>query len=106
MELVWLVLVIFIAWFWLDSLHVRELAITAGRRAAEHCELQLLDESVACSKLWFARDQEGRMRCLRTFNFEVTDTGSERLACSLTLLGNRVDKIDMPPYHDNVVQLH
>ncbi len=106
MELAWLAAAIIIAWFWLDSLRVRELAVLAGRRAAEQCELQFLDESVACSKLWLGRDSAGQMRLLRTYRFEVSDTGSERLACSLTLLGDRVEKIDMPPYRDNVVQLH
>ena len=105
MEIALLVAVIGLAWFWLDSLHVRELAIEAGKRAAEQYGLQFLDETVANSKLWAARDAGGQMRLLRTYRFEVSDTGAERLACSVTLLGNKVEKLDMPPYRDNVVSL-
>lgn len=105
MEITLLVAAIGIAWFWLDSLHARDLAVVAGKRAAEQYGLQFLDESVACTRLWAARDEEGRMRLQRTYHFEVSDTGAERLSCSVTLLGSKVDKIDMPPYRDNVVQL-
>lgn len=105
MEIFLLIALIGIAWFWFDSLHVRDLAVAAGRRAAEQYELQFLDESVASSKLWAARDRGGQMRLLRTYTFEVSDTGAERLACSVTLLGDKVEKLDMPPYRDNVVHL-
>lgn len=106
MEMVLLIAAIGIAWFWLDGMRVRELAVEAGRRAAEQYGLQFLDETVASSKLWAARDETGQMRLQRTYHFEVSDTGSERLACSVTLLGDKVEKLDMPPYRDNVINLH
>lgn len=106
MEIALLIASIGIAWFWLDSLHIRDLAVEAGKRAAEQYGLQFLDETVASSKLWAARDENGYMRLQRTYRFEVSDTGTERLQCSVTLLGNRVEKLDMPPYRDNVVRLH
>ncbi len=105
MEITLILVVIGLTWFWLDSLHVRELAVAAGKRAAEQYQLQFLDESVASTRLWAARDGDGRMRLQRTYHFEVSDTGAERLPCSVTLLGNKVEKLDMPPYRDNVVQL-
>jgi len=105
-EIALLIAVIGFAWFWLDSLHVRELAVEAGKRAAEQYGLQFLDESVANSRLRAARDHSGQLRLLRTYHFEVSDTGSERLSCSVTLLGNKVEKLDMPPYRDNVYTLH
>lgn len=92
-------------WFWLDSIRVRELAIAAGQEAAQRYGLQFLDETVALTKLRAGRDGAGRMRLKRTFSFEVSDTGIDRLPCSITMLGNRVDDIDVPPHHDNVVSL-
>jgi hypothetical protein len=35
----------------------------------------------------------------------VSDTGADRLSCSITLLGKRVVSLDIPPHRDNVVQL-
>ena len=92
-------------WFWIDSIHARDIAVEAGRRAAENHGLQLLDETVAISRLRTARDGMGRLRLQRTYTFEVSDTGADRLSCNLTLLGKRVDSVEMPPYRDNVVQL-
>lgn len=106
MEIALLVAAICLAWFFLDSLHVRDLAVEAGKKAAEQYGLQFLDETVASSKLWAARDAAGRMRLQRTYRFEVSDTGTERLSCSVTLLGNKVEQLDMPPYRDNVVRLY
>ena len=92
-------------WFWLDSIRVRELAIAAGQEAAQRYGLQFLDETVALTKLRAGRDSAGRVRLKRTFSFEVSDTGIDRLPCSIIMLGNRVADIDVPPHHDNVVSL-
>lgn len=100
LETVLLLLTIVGAWFWLGSLRVRELAIAAGRQAAEQYGLQFLDETVAFSRLWLARDASGRMRFQRTYAFEVSDTGSDRLQCSLTMLGGHIERLNIPPYRD------
>ncbi len=105
MEILLLILLLGAAWLWIDSLSARDIAVAAGQQAAEQYGLQFLDETVVISKLWAARDGNGRMRLQRTYRFEVSDTGADRLACSVTLLGKRVVALDMPPYRDNVVRL-
>ena len=100
MEPYLLILVIVLAWLWMDSLQKRDIAVAMGRQAAERCGLQFLDETVAISRLWAARDERGRMRLQRTYTFEVSDTGSDRLSCSLTLLGRKLQNLEMPPYRD------
>lgn len=100
MELPLLIITFIGAWFWLDSLHARDIAVDAGRAAAEKYGLQLLDETVAFAKLWIARDQNGRMRFRRTYHFEVSDTGTNRLACRIILLGKRIEALYIPPHRD------
>ncbi|HEY8085965.1 MAG TPA: DUF3301 domain-containing protein [Methylophilaceae bacterium] len=100
LETVLLLLIIFGGWFWLASLRVRELAISAGQQAAQQYGVQFLDETVAFSRLRLARDSSGRVRFKRTYQFEVSDTGSERLQCSLVMLGTHLDRLDIPPYRD------
>jgi Protein of unknown function (DUF3301) len=107
LETVLLLLALVGGWFWMESLRVRELAIAAGRQAAEQYGLQFLDETVAFSRLWLARNSSGRMRFQRSYTFEVSDTGSDRLQCSLTMLGQHVARLEMPPYRDsNVYTIH
>lgn len=103
MEIALLAIVLGASCFWLDSLQKREIAMAAGRQAAERYGLQLLDETVAFIKLRAGRDHNGRLQLRRTYHFEVSDTGADRLSCSVTLLGRRVETLDMPPYRDNVI---
>jgi hypothetical protein len=107
-EAVLLAAVVLGGWFWLDSLSVRDIAVQLGRQAAASSGLQLLDETVAVTRLWAARDTNGRLRLQRTYAFEVSDTGTDRLDCTLTLLGRKVERIDIPPHRDrsNVYTLH
>jgi hypothetical protein len=103
MEIALLAAVLAATWFWLDSLQKREIAVAAGRQAAERYGLQFLDETVALSRLRAGRDHNGRLLLRRTYGFEVSDTGADRLPCSVTLLGQQIEALDMPPYRDNVI---
>lgn len=98
MEIILLGLLIGAAWFWLNSLDKRERAILLGRELANRYNLQLLDETVACSQLWLARNSRGHVQLLRTYQFEITANGAERLQCHLVLLGNQLLSWDIPPY--------
>lgn len=98
MELILLAVLIAAAWFWLDSMDKRERAILLGRELATRLNLQLLDETVASSKIWLARNSRGHAKFLRTYEFEVTSSGAERLHCHLVLLGNQLSSWHIPPY--------
>ena len=98
MEIFLLVTIILAAWYWLDSISVREIAVVTGRDLAERCKLQLLDETVACSKLRLRRNMRGHVQLLRTYDFELSASGAERLSCHLVLLGEQLQSWHIPPY--------
>ncbi|OAM52739.1 hypothetical protein A7981_04625 [Methylovorus sp. MM2] len=98
MEIILLIGVIGGAWLWFDSITARETAIEKGSDLAARCNLQLLDETVACSRLRLGRNNRGHVRLLRTYDFEVSATGSERLTCQLVLLGKQLQSWHIPPY--------
>lgn len=98
MEIFLLVTLVLAGWFWFDSVTVREVAITTGRDLAERCNLQLLDETVACGKLRLRRNSRGHMQLLRTYDFEVSANGVDRLQCNLVLLGKQLQSWYIPPY--------
>lgn len=97
-EILLLVLILLMAWFWFDAITKREIAIKIGRELASRCNLQLLDETVACKKTWFGRNSRGQMQLLRVYEFEVSADGRSRLACHLQLLGKQLQSWDIPPY--------
>lgn len=97
-EMLLILIVILIAWYWLDAISKREIAISLGRELAKRCQLQLLDETVACDKIWLARDHNGHARIARLYVFEVSANGQNRFNCQLQILGKQLQHWHIPPY--------
>lgn len=78
------------AWFWLDSLKAREAAVQAAREICAAEGLQLLDDTVTISGLKPARDDGGNITLQRSYQFEYSDTGDNRLQGSVVMHGHRM----------------
>lgn len=87
-----------LAWFWFDSLKVRERALAVGPGACERSGLQFLDQTVECISLRLARNEDGRVSIRRIYRFEFTDNGESRRAGTIVMMGSRVVSIVMEPY--------
>ncbi len=98
LEFILLIFIVCIILFWFNTLSARELAIQHGFSLAERCNLQLLDETVACTKLRIARNSKGHATFQRTFVFEVSANGADRMPCHLVLLGKQLQTWHIPPY--------
>ena len=85
-------------WFWFDSMRARERAVALGRQACEREGLQILDETVLCTRTRPARDADGRVRLRRVYRFEFSDNGMNRRAWSLVLLGERLEWLELEPF--------
>lgn len=79
-----------LAWFWFASVQARDTAMQAARQACADEGLLLLDDTVSQTGLSPARDDEGRLRLRRSYEFEYSDTGDNRRRGSLVLLGGQV----------------
>lgn len=86
------------AWFWLDSMSKRERAVLLGSELAQRFNLQLLDETVSMKQLGVGRNTRGHLQFRRTYHFEVSNLGTDRMQCHLTLLGNQLEDWHIPPY--------
>lgn len=84
--------------FALDSLRARERAVRAGREACQRYGLQFLDDTVSFARLRFARDEEGRLKMLRTYTFEFTETGNTRRHGAIVMLGQELRDLQLEPY--------
>jgi len=102
LEITLLIILMLCAWFWLDSLAKREIAVRFGRELAQRCQLQLLDETVACHYISLGRDNRGHAQLVRRYAFEVSANGNERMPCHLTLLGKQLQSWHIPPYLQTV----
>lgn len=61
-----------------------------ARAACAAENLLLLDDTVAVRSLRPVRDDAGRLRLQRVYDFEYSDTGDNRRRGSVTLLGDEV----------------
>jgi hypothetical protein len=89
-EIIGLLVLIAGFWLWRDSLRAREAGMRASRAACDADGVQFLDDTVAISSIWPARDDDGRLRLRRVYTFEYSDTGDNRRRGCVTLLGERV----------------
>ena len=98
MDLLFILLLAALAGFWLDSLRALETARSAGKRACNSAGVQFLDDTVTVTALTLKRNAAGQMAIRRTYRFEFSDTGDNRLEGTLVLLGARVESVEMEPF--------
>ena len=97
LEIVGLIVLLLVSWFWFDGFQARAAAMRAARAACAADGLLLLDDTVALATLRLQRDDEGRLRLRRTYDFEYSDTGDNRRAAQLALLGDEVLLLRLAP---------
>ena len=87
--------------FWLNGMAVREHAVRAARNACQRSESLLLDQTIALEYLRLRRDSAGRIRFLRSYNFEfLAEDGEIRRAGNIQLLGRKIENLtlEMPTH--------
>jgi len=94
-ELIALIVLCLLAWFWLDSIKVRELGIQAARASCAREGVQLLDDTVAIRLLRLARNDQGRVCLRRVYEFEYSGSGDDRQRGSVMLLGREVVMLEV-----------
>jgi len=95
LDLLGLMLLAATGWLWLDSLRAREAAVAATKAACNAENLLLLDDTVAIRRISLGRDREGVLRIRRIYDFEYSDTGNDRSAGDIAMLGSRVLAINL-----------
>jgi hypothetical protein len=84
-----------VGWYWYAGMQAREQAIAVGRRTCNAAGLQFLDDSVALSRIRFARNGSGQLQFLRDYHFEFSDTGNNRRPGVIRMLGDRVEWVNL-----------
>lgn len=84
-----------LAWVWRANLQAREAAVAAARRACLARGMTLLDHTVAFRRCRLRRGPDGRRRVQRLYGFEFGFGGDERCRGWVTLLGSRVESLQL-----------
>ncbi|MDF3013673.1 MAG: hypothetical protein K0Q78_1877 [Cellvibrio sp.] len=94
-SILWLTLIIVTIYYWRGALLVKERAFNAAQKRCEEMEVQLLDENVYLRRLWFKRNDLGKLSLWRAFYFEFTVSGSDRYFGRVIMLGPRITQVEL-----------
>jgi len=100
-EFIVLILLLGLGWLWLENQGVRERAITIAKDFCKKEDVQFLDGAMALVRMRLQRDAMGRMAIARTYQFEFSDTGDNRLKGTIMLLGKKLEILHLQPYRLN-----
>ena len=84
-----------IVWLWAHNLRIREHVLRHCARTCKQLNVQLLDQTVALSRLALARDPAGRLSLRRWYTFEFSTDGGDRCKGYVGLLGSRIECVRM-----------
>ncbi|MCP5162203.1 MAG: DUF3301 domain-containing protein [Hahellaceae bacterium] len=93
-DLFWLALLGLGIFHWLKSREMKDYVLQACKKYCEATTLQLLDEGLVLRAIWFKRDEKGKLRLWRRYEFEFTSTGDERYTGKAITLGKRILRIE------------
>ncbi len=89
------VVIALIAWAWTSNLRAREAALESSAHACRTAGLQLLDQTVALTRIGIGRDASGRLSLQRVYGFEFTVDGQHRRRGSVAMQGAMVKAIHL-----------
>ena len=98
LDLFFIIVLLIIGFYWSSTMKAREIAFMAANVYCQKMEVFLLDEYVALNGQWLKRDEDGKIKAWRSYQFEFSSTGDERYHGKVIMLGGKVIKIQLEPY--------
>lgn len=97
-EILLIAILLFIIWYWWETMRCKEIARRAGSRACRNADVQFLDDTVEHKKVWLRRNESGRLQLCRLFFFEFSSDGAHRYQGRIVMLGKQVQEVEMDAY--------
>jgi len=91
-------------WLWLENQGVRDSAIAIAKDFCAKENVQFLDEAMAAVSYRLQRNTRGQLVIARTYRFEFSDTGDNRLQGTIIMLGKHLETLHLQPYRLTVVE--
>ena len=98
LNLFFIIVLLMIGFYWSNAMKAREIAFMAANVYCQKMDVFLLDEYVALNGQWLKRDEDGKLKTWRSYQFEFSSTGDERYHGKVIMLGDKVIKIQLEPY--------
>lgn len=82
-----------IAWFWMNSIRAKEIAMHASAAACQQIQAQFLDQTASLKKIQFIRSKAGRLGFERTYSFDFSRDRQNRLKGLVVIKGHIIEKV-------------
>lgn len=82
-----------LAWFWLNSIRAKEIAMQASAAACQQIQAQFLDQTASLNKIKMIRNQTGRLSFERNYTFDFSRDRQSRLKGLVIIKGYIVEKV-------------
>jgi len=88
-----LLLLASIAWFWMNSVRAKEIALQASANACKEIHAQFLDQTASLKSLKLIRTENGRMGFQRVYRFNFSLDRDSRLDGYVEINGYKINKV-------------
>jgi hypothetical protein len=82
-----------LAWFWLNSIRVKEIAMQASANACKQIQAQFLDQTASLEKISLTRNKKGRLTLQRVYSFDFSRDRENRQKGHVSLIGQQVTQV-------------
>jgi uncharacterized protein DUF3301 len=100
-ELLIIMALTLIIWFWLSSMKINETARVIGAKICRENNVQFLDETVHLSSMKLGKNNYGQIKLLRKYKFEFTNSEYHRYSGEIVLSGHVLLSSHMDVYRFN-----
>lgn len=82
-----------LAWFWLNAIRAKEIAMQASAEACQQIQAQFLDQTASLKSIKTRRNRNGRMILERTYTFDFSRDRETRVQGLVTIVGHKVTQV-------------
>lgn len=86
--------------FFVDSLAKQEKAKKYAKKLVADFNLQFLDDSIYCKKIWIVEGNKYPFNIKRKYHFFASPFNERKLACNLVMIGSHMTDWYIEPYRE------
>lgn len=99
-------LVVLLIYIWYETFRLREYVLIKCRQVCRESNLQLLDQTIALASLSIKRQPGGNIHLYRSYGFEYSINGTERLRGYVDLAGRKILAIRLEDVEGTTIYYH
>lgn len=106
MSILLLILLALLIYIWYETFRLREYVLIKCRQVCRESNLQLLDQTIALASISVKKLSGGSMHLYRSYGFEYSINGTERLRGYVDMLGRSILAVRLEDAEGTTIYYH